>query len=144
MKSHGQQVFVVTGRKASETRVAALRADGYDVLFAGAERDAEGAGLMQALASKGMRSAFLLAGPQLLEATLCDGVLSRFYLTVTHELVGGEHFHSLIEGPRTTGAARLRLSSLYLDTSRPHGADQFFAQFEPRPPAHDQSHSSSA
>jgi riboflavin biosynthesis pyrimidine reductase len=126
---YAQQVFVATGRKADAARVRALEDEGRDVVFAGSDDAVEGAELLRVLASRKLRTAFLLSGPRMLDTTLRDGVLSRFYVTITHELLGGEHFHSLLEGPAMSGAGRLRLSELYLDSAAP--SEQLFAQFRP-------------
>lgn len=126
-----QRVFLATGAAAQTERVRAFERRGYEVIIAGAGRHVEGAPLVRALAQRGCRSAFLLAGPRMLEMMLRDGVLSRLYLTITHQLLGGEHFHSLVEGPQLHGAGRLRLNTLYLDSLSPAGIGQLFAEFEP-------------
>jgi riboflavin biosynthesis pyrimidine reductase len=128
---HGQQVFVATGKAADAARVRQLERQGHEVIFAGEGASVEGRPLADALARKGLGSAFLLAGPRMLETMLRDGVLSRLYVTITHQLLGGEAFHSLIEGPEMGAAGRLKLKSLFLDPSLPEGTGQFFAQFEP-------------
>lgn len=130
-RRHGQQVFITTGRSADAARVRRLEREGYEVVIAGSGSAVEGRPLIDALAQRGYRSAFLLAGPRMLETTLRDGVLSRLYLTLVHRLLGGERFHSLIEGPEMHAAGRLKLVALYLDSTSPDDTGQFFAQFEP-------------
>ena len=131
VKRHGQQVFVATGRSADAARVRRLEREGYEVVIAGEGSAVEGRPLVNALAQRGYRSAFLLSGPRMLETMLRDRVLSRLYLTLVHRLLGGEHFHSLIEGPAMHAAGRLKLAALYLDSTSPTDTGQFFAQFEP-------------
>jgi len=58
-------------------------------------------------------------------------VLSRLYVTVTHRLLGGESFHSMIEGAQLQAAGRLNWPLCYLDSASSNGTGQFFAQFEP-------------
>jgi hypothetical protein len=58
-------------------------------------------------------------------------VLSRLYVTLTHRLLGGENFRSMIEGAQLQEAGRLKLGTLYLDSESSNGTGQFFAQFEP-------------
>jgi riboflavin biosynthesis pyrimidine reductase len=128
---HGQQVFVATGTAADPARVRQLEGQGLEVIVAGAGRNVEGRPLAQALARKGLRSSFLLAGPLMLETMLRDRALSRLYVTITHQLLGGEAFHSLIDGPEMGATGRLKLMSLYLDPTAPEGTGQFFAQFRP-------------
>lgn len=131
VRGHGQRAFVATGTAADGARVRRLESEGHEVVVAGSGRNVEGRALVEALARRGLKSAFLLAGPMMLETMLRGGALSRLYVTITHQLLGGEAFHSLIDGPEMGAAGRLKLRSLYLDRSSPDGAGQFFAQFEP-------------
>jgi riboflavin biosynthesis pyrimidine reductase len=132
VKRHRQRIFIATGRSADAARVRQLAREGYEVVIAGEASAVEGKPLVNALAQRGYRSAFLLAGPRMLETMLRDRVLSRLYLTLIHRLLGGEHFHSLIEGPEMHAAGRLKLAALYLDSTSPNGTGQFFAQFDPQ------------
>jgi riboflavin biosynthesis pyrimidine reductase len=131
LRQHQQQVFVATGRQADAARRRQLEREGFEVVVAGEGSDAEGRPLAGELAQRGLRSAFLLAGPRMLETMMRDGVLSRLYLTLTHQLLGGESFRSMIEGPPLQAAGRLKLTSLYLDSESSNGTGQLFAQFEP-------------
>ena len=131
LRQHQQQVFVATGRQADAARRRQLEREGFEVVVAGEGSDAEGRPLAGELAQRGLRSAFLLAGPRMLETMMRDGVLSRLYLTLTHRLLGGESFRSMIEGPPLQSAGRLKLTSLYLDSESSNGTGQLFAQFEP-------------
>ena len=128
---HGQQVFIATGSLTDPARRRRLEREGYEVVTAGAGSYVEGRPLVDALAQKGFRSAFLLAGPRMLETMLRDAVLSRLYITLPHRLLGGESFRSMIEGPELQAAGRLKLAALYLDSESSNGTGQFFAQFEP-------------
>jgi riboflavin biosynthesis pyrimidine reductase len=131
VRQHQQQVFVATGRDSDPGRRRQLEHDTSGVFTAGAGSMVEGRPLVEALAQRGFRSVFLLAGPLVLEAMLRDGVLSRLYVTLTHQLLGGERFRSMIEGPELHAAGRLELAALYLDSTPSNGTGQFFAQFEP-------------
>ena len=92
----------------------------------------EGALLILTLAARGYARLYLLAGPQMLETVLRDGSLSRLYLTLTHQLIGGELFHTLTAGPRLGRAGKLQLHTLYYDAVAPKGTGQFFASFDVR------------
>ena len=131
VRRHQQQVFVATGKHADAARRRELEREGCEVVVAGEGSHVEGKPLVAALADRGFRSAFLLAGPRMLETMMRDAVLSRLYVTLTHQLLGGESFRSMIEGPPLQGAGRLKLTALYLDSSPSNGTGQFFAQFEP-------------
>lgn len=128
---HGQPVFVATGDKADPARVRALERRGIEVVRAGAGTSVQGAALARVLAQRGLRSAFLLAGPRMLETMLRDRVLARLYVTLTHQLLGGERFHTLIEGGELGDSGRLRLRALHLDPHSLEGSGQLFALFEP-------------
>ena len=131
VRRHRQQVLIVTGRQSDAARRRQLEREGCEVVIAGEGSRVEGGPLVQALAHRGFRSAFLLAGPRMLETMLRDRVLSRLYVTLTHQLLGGESFHSMIEGASLNAAGRLKLAALYLDSESSNGTGQFFAQFEP-------------
>lgn len=125
------RVLIATGEAAPAEKLAPFRARGHEVIVAGKGRWVEGGPLTRALAERGFRSIFLLAGPRMLETMLRDGVLSRLYLTMAHIILGGERFHSLISGPALGPAGRLRLAALHYDARQPDGSGQWFAQFEP-------------
>ena len=83
------------------------------------------------LGERGYRRLYLQTGPGILETTLRDRVLSRFYVTLSHRMVGGEHFATILRGGLLGAAGALRLRSLYLDQFEQGEGDQFFASFEP-------------
>ncbi len=126
-----QRKIIVTGASSDAQRVGAWRRRGFDVIIAGSGTHVEGAPLARALAEAGYRTVYLLAGPTLLSALIRDGHLSRLYLTITHQLLGGDHFDTLINGPALGGQQNFRLRELYYDALAPAGAGQWFAQFDP-------------
>jgi riboflavin biosynthesis pyrimidine reductase len=128
---HQQQVFVATGRQSSGARRSQLEREGFEIFIAGEGSYAEGRPLVEALGQRGFRSAFLLAGPRMLETMLRDRVLSRLYVTLTHRLLGGESFRSMIEGAELHTAGRLKLAALYLESQSSNGTGQLFAHFDP-------------
>lgn len=132
LAAHGQAVYIVTGHGASQERVRAWERQGYPVLFAGSGATVEGGLLVKALGPLGYARIYLLAGPKMLDSVLRDGVLSRLYLTITHQVVGGEEFHTLISGPVLGDSGKLRLRTLYYDQDAPRGTGQWFASFDVR------------
>jgi riboflavin biosynthesis pyrimidine reductase len=132
LERHEQPVHIITGNDAPADRAAMWREKGCEVIFAGAGSSVEGAPMISALSTRGYAHLYLLAGPQMLETALRDGSLSRLYLTLTHQLVGGELFHTLTAGPRLGRAGRLQLHTLYYDAVAPKGTGQFFASFDVR------------
>jgi len=129
---HEQPVHIITADGAAADRVTFWRDQGYEVVFAGPGASVEGAPMIRTLAARGYARIYLLAGPQMLETVLRDGALSRLYLTLTHQLIGGETFHTLTAGPRLGRAGRLQLRTLYYDATAPKGTGQWFASFDVR------------
>ncbi|MBA2410495.1 MAG: dihydrofolate reductase family protein [Gammaproteobacteria bacterium] len=129
--AHGQTLYIVTGQAADRARVRALQAHGLKVIFAGADRSVAGAPLTDALGRLGYRCLYLIAGPRMLDTMLRARRMARLYLTISHRLLGGEHFHSMIEGAPLGTAGGLRLRSLYYDRGASDGFGQWFAQFDP-------------
>ena len=132
LEQHDQAVHIVTAEGTPPDRVKSWRDRGYDVLFAGGGASVEGTPLARALGARGYARLYLMAGPQLIETVLRDGSLSRLYLTMTHQLIGGERFHTLIAGSRLGQSGRLELNTLYYDAAAPKGTGQWFASFQVR------------
>jgi len=132
LEKHEQPVHIITAEGAPADRVAFWRGHGCEVVFAGSGASVEGAPMIRMLAAKGYARLYLLAGPQMLETVLRDGSLSRLYLTLTHQLIGGELFHTLTAGPRLGRAGKLQMHTLYYDAAAPKGTGQFFASFDVR------------
>jgi riboflavin biosynthesis pyrimidine reductase len=132
LERHEQPVHIITANDAPADRVALWRAHGCEVVFAGPGASVEGAAMIRVLGARGYARLYLLAGPQMLETVLRDRSLSRLYLTLTHQLIGGEMFHTLTAGPRLGRAGRLQLHTLYYDAIAPKGTGQWFASFDVR------------
>jgi len=132
LERHEQPVHIITANDAAADRVAFWRERGCEVVFAGPGASVEGASMIRTLGARGYARLYLLAGPQMLETVLRDGSLSRLYLTLTHQLIGGEMFHTLTAGPRLGRAGRLQLHTLCYDSAAPKGTGQWFASFNVR------------
>jgi riboflavin biosynthesis pyrimidine reductase len=127
---HGQRVYIATGRAANPQRLSELERQGYDVIVAG-ESYVEGAALVQALGARGLKTLYLLAGPLMLGTMLRQRMLSRLYVTVSHRLMAGDRFHTLVEGPQLGDAGRLKLRAMYYDQASPPHCGEFFVCFDP-------------
>jgi len=126
---HDQKCIIATGRNADTTRIKYWRDKGCKVLRVGRGARVEGAPLVASLSQMGFKRLYLIAGPEMLDTMLRDGQLSRLYQTITHTLMGGESFRSLLPGPELGAAGNLRLSSLYYDAVSDNGIGQWFVQF---------------
>lgn len=126
----GQTCYIATGRGAEPGRVAAWRDLGYEILIAGEHRLVDGAPLVRALGERGYRSIYLIAGPQMLDTMLRTQRLRRLFQTITHQLLGGRSFRTLLPGAEMGGNGEMKLLSLYYDPHEPAGTGQWFAQFQ--------------
>ena len=126
----GQPVHVLTTEAARADRRAALAGAGFDVVVTGPGPWVRSRDAVEALAERGYRRLYLQTGPRMLESALRDRVLSRLYLTISHRLVGGERFDTMVRGAPLGPAGGLRLRTLYLDEAPILEWGQLFARFD--------------
>ena len=131
LAQHRQPVHVLTTAAAPRERIAALRSAGCEVVVTGADLRVHGRDVAAVLNERGYRRLYLQTGPGMLETMLRDRVLSRLYLTLSHRVVGGERFDTMLRGGLLGAAGALRLRALYLERSARDHSGQFFASFEP-------------
>lgn len=127
---HGQACYIATGELADPAKLDYWRKQGYEIILAGKGRMVEGDLLTRRLGELGYRTIYLIAGPHMLDTMVRDGRLGRLFQTITHQLMGGESFRTLLPGPELGTFGHLKLLSLYYDPASPTGAGQWFAQFE--------------
>jgi riboflavin biosynthesis pyrimidine reductase len=125
-----RRVMVMTGAQAPEARKASLREVGIEVIEAGDGARVEGGLLREALARRGARRIYSVAGPQVLQMLLAGRVLDRLYLTLAGRVLGGTEFDTLCFGPPLDPAPKLRLRHLHLDAEAPAGAGQLLAAYD--------------
>jgi riboflavin biosynthesis pyrimidine reductase len=135
IREHDQTCLIATGQKADTDKVEQWRARGYEVLLTGQGQRVEGGPLVTALVARGLRSLYLIAGPDMLDTMLRDGKLSRLFQTFNHQLMGGQAFRTLSPGPEYGPAGHLKLQSLYYEPISPNGTGQWFAQFDATHPS---------
>jgi riboflavin biosynthesis pyrimidine reductase len=130
LREHGQRCYIATGADADPLKVAYWRNQGHEVIFAGSGSMVEGAALTRHLGKLGYRTLYLIAGPQMLDTMVREERLASLFQTITHQLMGGEFFRTLVAGPELGPFGHLKMSTLYYDDSAPSGAGQWFARFE--------------
>ena len=131
LKNQQQSVYIATGKNADLNRVRKWEKQGYTILFCGEEKLVQGASLIRQLGLLGYKSIYLIAGPQMLDTMIRENQLSRLYQTITHQLIGGKNFRTLLTNSELGSKGNLRLKSLYYDANSPISSGQFFIQFEP-------------
>ena len=129
-QKHAQTVYIATGRNADPERIRYWQDLGYPILVTGEDRMVHGAPLIHELRRLGYKSIYLIAGPEMLDTIIREKQLSRLYLTITHQLLGGTDFRTLLTGSMLGEEGNLLLKSLYYDPYSPPGSGQFFMQFD--------------
>jgi hypothetical protein len=99
------------------------------LLFTGEGQMVQGAPLINALSGLGYKAIYLVAGPQMLDTVIREKRLSRLYLSMTHQLIGGKDFRTLLTGSMLGPEGNLLLEALYYEQDSPLGSGQFFMQF---------------
>lgn len=130
-----RRVHVLTGAEADTGRVAAVRAAGAEVHFAGRGRSVDGAAAVSALRALGYRNMYVIAGSSVLYTLLRDGVLQRLYLSFAHRLVAGECFDTLAFGPELDPAPAPVLRSLFYDAHATQSMGQLLTCYDFGSPA---------
>lgn len=136
LHEHGQTVYIATGREANPNRIHYWQDLGYPILVTGEHEMVHGAPLVHQLSGLGYKSIYLIAGPQMLDTVVREKQLSKLYLTLTHQLVGGKDFRSLLTGSMLGPEGNLALESLYYEENYPPGSGQFFLQFDLKQSTH--------
>ena len=131
LRDHEQRVTIVTVQSAPPDRIRGLEREGFEVIVTADANQVEAAPLAALVSELGYRSAYLVAGPRMLDTMLRQRRLGRLFLTITHQILGGERFATLASGAPLGTAGHLQLRTLYYDVALPEGAGQWFAQFEP-------------
>jgi riboflavin biosynthesis pyrimidine reductase len=130
LHEHGQTVYIATGRNADPERIRYWQNLGYPILLTGEERLVKGAPLIHELRRLGYKSIYMISGPLMLDTIVREKQLSRLYLTITHQLIGGMDFRTLLTGSTLGQEGNLRLNSMYYEPNSPSGSGQFFMQFD--------------
>ena len=139
LHEHAQTVYIATGSDADPDRIRYWQDFGYPILITSQERMVHGASLIHELSGLGYKSIYLIAGPQMLDTIVREKQLSRLYLTITHQLLGGKDFHTLLTGSMLGAEGNLILKSMYYDPYSPPGSGQFFMQFDLKQSNHSES-----
>ncbi|WP_174625904.1 RibD family protein [Candidatus Methylobacter favarea] len=132
LEEHQQDVYIATGKNADPERIRYWQDLGHTLLFTGEDQGVHGAPLIQKLGELGYKSIYLIAGPQMLDTVIREKQLSRLYLTITHQLIGGTDFRTLLTGSPLGQEGNLMLESMYYDADSPPESGQFFMQFHPQ------------
>jgi len=124
-KVQDRSVMVLTSQQADRKKLELLQSYGVKIFTVG-QQAVEGLVLKQFLIEQGYRSAYMVAGPGVHRTLIADQVLDRIFLSTHCSLLGGNAFHTMLEGD-IGNAAQLELRSLYLDQIA--SSPQLFAHY---------------
>lgn len=127
---HHQRCLIATGSEADPKKIQFWVNQGYEVISAGEGRMVEGKALITALSERGYRTPYLIAGPDMLDSMVREGQLRALFQTVSLQLMGGESFRTLTQGPILGSLGHMNMESLYYDQGLDANAvKQLFACF---------------
>lgn len=119
-----RKITVLTKQQTSQQKVKALESCGVKVLQT--EHPVTGRVVRQSLKELGYRSAYMIAGPQVHQTLAVSGCIDELFLTSHLSLIGGQSFHTLLEGEMS--AITMKLLAIYLDEE----ANQMFMRYQYR------------
>ncbi len=128
IKENGQTIYIATSQQADADKIKKWQDQGYEVLIAGESNSVEGKPLIDTLSAKGYKHFYLIAGPKMLYTMVNDQQLNKLYLSHSHQLLGGDLFRTILDGP-ALNSPRLELNSLFYDESSENSHAQFFNHY---------------
>lgn len=126
----GQQVHILTGSAAGKRAIQNWQHAGHEVHMLGSGEAVDAQPLHAFLQARKYSRVYLVAGPQLLQELLLYSYVDRFFMTFSHQLLGGEDFQSLIPDHRLGQQGHMQLRQLYMSTSSGEEAGQWYADFD--------------
>ena len=128
-----QRVHIATGAQAPQDRKQHWEQLGHCVHVLGAESLVDAKPLMEFITQRGYKSVYLVAGPQVLQELFLHAYVDRFFITICHQLLGGEDFKSLIPEHRMGEKGRMQLQRLYMSHENSSMLGQWYAEFSCKP-----------
>ena len=125
----GRKVIVFTTANPDPERVQEIESKAGQVIIAG-EKSVSGSQMVEQMSELGYQTVYSAAGPKVQHLLLADDVLDRLYLTITHRLLSGQSFSSILEGELLPQAVGMTLNTLYLDLHGLEGLGQLFVSFD--------------
>lgn len=124
-----QQVHIVTGVHASESAKQKWQEQGHTVHELGASSQVDAQPLYEFLQKQAYRKVYLVAGPQLLQELLLYNYVDRFFMTFSHQLLGGGDVQTLIPNHPLGQQGNLQLQQMYMNTGNSSEVGQWYADF---------------
>ncbi len=129
LNDSGQKVHIATGGKASLENKQRWLDAGQPGSQLGEHQYVDAKSLMNFLVEQGYQSVYLVAGPDLLHDLLQGDYVEHFYMTMSHQLLGGNDFKSLLSGSALNESGRMKLKNMYMDVENSNTLGQWYVEF---------------
>lgn len=126
--THGE-LAILAGSHARVESARRLQKAGVDVRRA-RDRWVTGDEVVQFARERGIRTLYVIGGPDVLHTLLAARLLDRMYLTVAHLALGGRGFDTLVHGDVLSPPYPFRMIELYLDRATRQAPEQLFGTYE--------------
>lgn len=127
--SDEQKLIVVTTKNSPKNKRETLEKFGCEVLVTRNTNIVQGKELIRAITKYNYRAIYLVAGPQLMRTMIHDQLLNKLFFTTSHQLIGGETFKTITEGPEIFNHCSLKLKQLFYDEKN-KGHSHWFVEFD--------------
>jgi len=129
LNSSEQSVHIATGGSPIDEKHQGWLQKGHEVHRFGDATHIDVDHLMQFLQSKGYQSVYLMAGPDLLQDMIEKSYVKHFFVTMSHQLLGGESYKTLLDGRPLGNKGHLKLEKMYFDMENSNSLGQWYAEF---------------
>ncbi|MDW3095336.1 MAG: dihydrofolate reductase family protein [Gammaproteobacteria bacterium] len=129
LDSSEQKVHIVTGGNATQINKQRWLDSGKQVHEMGAHQHVNVQLLLEYLIQQGYQSVYLVAGPDLLQDLIEHDYVHSLYMTMSHQLIGGNDFKSLLSGEALNASGRMRLENMYMDAENSNAMGQWYIEF---------------
>ena len=124
-----QNVHITTGGQADEIIKQRWNSAGHEVHQLGSHKHVDVERLMEFLIQKNYQSVYLVAGPELLQDLIEHDYVQRLFVTMSHQLLGGQDFKSLLTGNSLKDSGRLKLENMYMGIENSNSLGQWYIEF---------------
>ena len=124
-----QKVHIVTGGNAIQSNKQRWLDAGRQVHEMGNQQHVDVQQLLEYLMQQGYCSVYLVAGPDLLQELIEHDYVRSFYMTMSHQLLGGNDFKSVLSGNTLNASGRMTLENMYMDAENSNALGQWYIEF---------------
>ena len=127
-----QKVHLCTGANAPAEKLQEWSQQGFSVQHLGSGDNVQAGPLYEFLQQQKYRRVYLVAGPVLLEDLLLHGYVHRFFMTISHQFLGGDDFLTIIPSLKLKAKGHMQLLRLHMGETEAGQPGQWYAEFAPQ------------